>query len=101
MKNQDSDCDHSFNFGFGLLRDKQLLKLRLDAAGREGLISFIQALIHSGICDREDIIEAVLDITGPHMEATVADILVHEAGMPWAAIWNDTFAVRSHYRELF
>lgn len=94
------DYDQHFNFGFSLLRDKQHLKLRLDAAGREGVIGFIKALMSSGICDKQSIVEEILDVTGGHAESAVEDLLFDQQDIHWREVGNGIYAVIETH-ELF
>lgn len=94
------ECEETLDFGFSLLRDKQELKRRLDAAGTPGLISYIAALIRSGTESYRDIMNHVVDITGTHVAGPVEDLLMMGNGTHWVEIGNGIYQAPLHIREL-
>lgn len=70
--------------GFDTLARLQENKINFDAAGKEGLISFIKACIASGICTSVDIMNEAERVSGRHVCAVVALLLDQYNDIHWS-----------------
>lgn len=79
---EDDTPNNDFH-GFDTLARLQENKINFDAAGKEGLISFIKACIASGICTSGDIMNEAERVTGRHVCAVVAALLDQYEDIHW------------------
>lgn len=83
------------DLGFYLLAEQQKLKFALDAAGEHGMVSYIKAVIASGINEHETILDAVLALTGDHAECMAERIIWEGENIHWAKDKNGRHTVLS------
>lgn len=72
--------------GFDTIARMQENKLNFDAAGREGLISFIKACVASGINRPEDVETEAARVTGSHIGVEVHSLIDEYNSIHW--VWD-------------